>query len=62
MIIIVYAFTMTQYHSIGGAKVATIEQLNRKVEALIKKGAQVLSIRVYREAESETLSSSKKCE
>ena len=49
MVIVVYAFTMAQTHSIGGARVATVEQLNKQVERLIKKGAEVLSIRVYRE-------------
>ena len=48
MVIIVYAFTMGQFRSIGGARVTNVQDLNKAIERLIGKCAQVLSIRVYR--------------
>lgn len=48
MTIILYAFTMSQHRSIYGAKVETPDQLCQRLKTAIKKGAQVVSIRIYR--------------
>ena len=48
MTFILYAFTMSQHRSIYGAKVETLEQLCNRLKVAIAKGAQVISIRVYR--------------
>lgn len=49
MTYIIYAFTMSQHRSIYGAKVDTPEQLCQRLLTAIKKGAQVVSIRIYKE-------------
>lgn len=48
MILILYAFTMSQHRAIYGAKVDTLEKLLRRLETAVKKGAEVISIRIYR--------------
>jgi hypothetical protein len=47
MIAIIYAFTMQQHRSIYGAKVKSIEELCTRLKTAVKKGAQVVSIRIY---------------
>ena len=47
MIFILYAFNMTQHRSLYGAKVDTPERLAERVKTAIKKGARVISIRIY---------------
>lgn len=48
MDIILYAFTMQQHRSIYGAKVQSPEALCKRLLTALQKGAQVISIRVYR--------------
>lgn len=48
MILILYAFTMSQHRAIYGAKVDTLDKLLRRLETAVKKGAEVISIRIYR--------------
>lgn len=47
MIYIIYAFTMSQHRAIYGAKVETPEKLCQRLLSALKKGAQVISIRIY---------------
>lgn len=47
MTYIIYAFTMSQHRSIYGGKVETLDQLCQRVKTAVKKGAQVISIRIY---------------
>lgn len=49
MTYIIYAFTMSQHRSIYGAKVETLDQLCQRLKTAIKKGAEVISIRVYKD-------------
>ena len=48
MKLILYAFNMKQHRSLYGAKVDTPEELCRRLLTAIKKGAEVISIRIYR--------------
>lgn len=47
MTYIIYAFTMSQHRAIYGAKVETLDQLCQRLKTAVKKGAQVVSIRIY---------------
>lgn len=47
MVFIIYAFNMTQHRSLYGAKVKTPDELCQRLKTAIKKGAQVVSIRIY---------------
>lgn len=47
MKLILYAFNMNQHRSLYAAKVDTPEQLCKRLLTAIKKGAQVISIRIY---------------
>ena len=49
MTFIIYAFNMTQHRSLYGAKVKTPEELCQRLLTAIKKGAEVISIRIYKE-------------
>jgi hypothetical protein len=53
MTFILYAFNMTQHRSLYGAKVKTPEQLCQRLLTAINKGAEVISIRIYKEVNSE---------
>ena len=48
MKLILYAFNMQQHRSIYGAKVDSPEALAKRLLTAIKKGAEVISIRIYR--------------
>lgn len=48
MVIIMYAFNMQQHRSLYGAKVETPAQLYTRLAVAIKKGAEVISIRIYK--------------
>jgi len=47
MTYIIYAFNMQQHRAIYGSKVDTPEKLCERLKTAIKKGAQVVSIRIY---------------
>ena len=47
MIYILYAFNMQQHRAIYGSKVDTPDKLCERLKTAIKKGAQVVSIRIY---------------
>lgn len=48
MTYILYAFNLQQHRSIYGAKVTTPEDLAKRLLFAIKKGAEVISIRIYK--------------
>lgn len=48
MVLILYAFNMKQHRSIYGAKVETPAALTKRLLTAIEKGAEVISIRIYR--------------
>ena len=48
MVLILYAFNMQQHRSIYGAKVETPEALAKRLLTAIQKGAEVISIRIYK--------------